>query len=196
MSDGSLTGTATTTATLRDFFAAKAFYPLNLNYIFPQLLPTWVWIEPINGSFAITDVVLSSVSMSYNGVSIVTGCRSTSGGDRNRNGVAELRVCFARNDLKALFASLPNGTSNVNVTLEGALTSGGRFQGTTLVHVIKLGFLGSGSSGVGIPESAQSSGEAHVRDDAAWRGERSGVRPERASGSDPDAAAVLVTRHP
>ncbi len=145
VSDGPLTGTAATTATLRDFFAAKAFYPFNLNYIFPQILPTLVWIEPINGSFAITDVVLSSVSMSYNGVTIPTGCRSTSGGDRNRNGVAELRVCFARNDLKTLFASLPNGTSNVDVALEGALTSGGRFQGSTLVHVIKLGFLGSGS---------------------------------------------------
>ena len=83
--------------------------------------------------------------MSYDGVSILTGCRSTSGGDRNRNGVPEIRVCFARNDLKTLFASLPNGTSSVNVTLEGDLTSGGRFRGTTLVHVIKLGFLGSGS---------------------------------------------------
>ncbi len=52
VSDGLLTGTATTTATVQDFFAAKAFYPFNLNYIFPQILPTWVWIEPINGSFA------------------------------------------------------------------------------------------------------------------------------------------------
>ena len=58
---------------------------------------------------------------------------------------SEIRVCFARNDLKTLFASLPNGTSNVNVALEGALTSGGKFQGTTLAHVIKLGFLGAGS---------------------------------------------------
>jgi hypothetical protein len=130
---------------VQDFFAAKVFYPFNLNYIFPQILPTWVWIEPINGSFAISDGVLSSVSMSYNGLTIVTGCKSTAGGDRNHNGVPEIRVCFARNDLRTLFASLPNGTSNVTVTLEGDLASGGKFQGTTLVHVIKLGFLGAGS---------------------------------------------------
>ena len=55
--DGALADTATTTATMQDFFAANAFYPFHLNYIFPQILPTVVWIEPANGSFVVSDVV-------------------------------------------------------------------------------------------------------------------------------------------
>jgi hypothetical protein len=83
--------------------------------------------------------------MSYNGSSIPAMCKSIVDHDRNHNGIAEIRVCFTRNDLKALFASLPNGTSNVIVTLEGGLVGGGKFQGTTPVHVVKLSFLGAGT---------------------------------------------------
>jgi PKD repeat protein len=145
VSDGALSDTASTTATVRDFLPANVFYLLNLNYIFPQILPTWVRIEPINGSFAINDVIASSVTMSYNGVTISTGCKNIVGGDRNHNGVPEIRICFARNDLGTLFTSLPNGTSTVEVTLEGGLMSGGKFRGTVTVHVIKFGFLGAKS---------------------------------------------------
>ncbi len=145
VSDGSLSGTASTTAAVQDIAAAKVFYPFNLDYIFPQILPTVVWIEPVHGSFTVNDAMLSSVSMRYNGATILTGCKNTAGIDRNHNGVAEIRACFARNDLKTLFASLPNGMSEVQVTVGGELLSGGRFEGTTTVHVIKLGFLGAGS---------------------------------------------------
>ncbi len=145
VSDGTLSNTATTTATVQSTVAANVFFAFNLNYIFPQILPALVRVEPIAGSFDVHSVILSSVTMSYGGTSILAKCKSVVDGDRNHNGVREARICFARNDLKTLFASLPNGTSNVEITLEGNLMSGGSFRGSTMVHVIKFGFLGSGA---------------------------------------------------
>jgi hypothetical protein len=130
---------------VQDFFAANVFYLFNLNYIFPQILPTWVRIEPVSGSFHTGEVILPSVTMSYNGATILARCKSIVDHDGNHNGVPEIRVCFTRNDLRALFASLPNGTSDVTVTLAGDLLTGGKFRGSTMVHVIKLGFLDSGA---------------------------------------------------
>ncbi len=145
VSDGMVSNIATTTATVQGTFAANVFFGLNLNYIFPQILPTWVRVEPMDGSFGINDVVLSSVTMSCNGAWIPTKCQSIVDHDQNHNGVPEARICFMRNDLRTLFAGLPNGTSTVEVTLEGDLMSGGSFRGSTMVHVIKFGFLGTGS---------------------------------------------------
>jgi hypothetical protein len=145
VSDGPLSHTATTTVSVQDFFAANVFYLFNLNYIFPQILPTWVRIEPVSGSFHTGEVILPSVTMSYNGATILARCKSIVDHDGNHNGVPEIRVCFTRNDLRALFASLPNGTSDVTVTLAGDLLTGGKFRGSTMVHVIKLGFLDSGA---------------------------------------------------
>ncbi|MGH7681839.1 MAG: PKD domain-containing protein, partial [Candidatus Eiseniibacteriota bacterium] len=144
-SDGSLSSVGTTTATIVETVAANAFYPLNLNYVFPQILPTLVWIEPINGSFNVNDVVLTSISMGYNGKTIVTTGKNTVGGDGNHNGTREIRVCFARNDLNTLFANVPNGTNSVTLSLQGGLMTGGAFHGDVAVKVVKFGWLHAGS---------------------------------------------------
>ncbi len=145
VTDGLLADADTTAARVLESLPADVFYPGGMNYIFPQILPTWVWIESIDGSFQVSDIVLSSASMNYNGSTIPSSCKSGGSGDRNHNGAPDVRVCFARNDLRTLFEGLPSGRSDVSVTLEGDLASGGRFHGTVPVHVIKLGFLGAGA---------------------------------------------------
>ncbi len=140
-----LFGDAATTATVQDFVAANVFYAFDLNYIFPQIIPTWVRVEPVAGSFNTGDVLVSTATMTYNGVSIPTQCKSGIAGDANHNGVTEVRICFAKNDLKNLFDSLPNGTSNVTVTVRGDLVGGGKFSGDVAVRVIKFSWLGAGA---------------------------------------------------
>lgn len=142
---GTLFGDAATTANVQAFLAANVFYAFDLNYIFPQIIPTWVRVEPVAGSFNVSDVLVSSATMTYNGVSIPTRCKSGIAGDVNHNGVTEVRVCFAKNDLKSLFSSLPNGTSNVVVSVQGDLVGGGKFSGDVAVHVIKFSWLGAGA---------------------------------------------------
>ena len=44
--------------------------------------------------------------------------------DRNKNGVPEIKAGFAKDDLHALFAGLPSGTSTVQVVLDGDLYAG------------------------------------------------------------------------
>jgi len=144
VTDGALSNAATTTATVQGIFEANAFFTNHSGFILPQVQRALVGIEPVGGSFDLSAAVVPSIRMSYNGVSIPTGCKGDLDGDKNHNGIPELKVCFARDDLRTLFASLPNGTSNVQVTFEGDLVSGGKFRGTTAVKVIKSGFLGAG----------------------------------------------------
>ena len=145
VSDGFLSSEASTIATIQESLAANAFYPFHLNYIFPQVFPTWVRVEPLNSSFEANDVLISTATMTYNGVSILTACKSGGVGDINRNGIKDIRVCFAQRDLKTLFAGLPNGTTDAVVTIRGDLAAGGQFTGDVSVHVVKLGWLGAGS---------------------------------------------------
>lgn len=145
VTDGDLVDTGSTTATIVDVVPANVFYPLGINFILPQVLPTWVRVEPKDGSFDLNQVSVTSVSMSFSGGSIRTGCKGSVGGDLNHNGAREMRICFSQRDLKALFAGLPNGTNNVTVTVGGDLTTGGRFQGDVAVRVVKFSWLGAGS---------------------------------------------------
>jgi PKD repeat protein len=140
-----LSNTAMTTATITNQLAANAFYPFNLNYIFPEFLGTWVWVEPVGNSFNVNDVNLGSFTMSYAGLTIPSRCKTSLNGDTNHNGIQEIRVCFTRDDVRTLFASLPgHTTSTVQVVVGGDLTTGGHFQGTVTVRVVKFG--GSGSA--------------------------------------------------
>ena len=61
------------------------------------------------------------------------------GADKDANGVQELTVCFGKTDLRALFAALPKGTNTVTVTLEGDLSTGGKFRATLTVDVVRSG---------------------------------------------------------
>ena len=142
---GLLYGDASTTATVADFFAASVFFYKNLNYMFPQILGSYIRMEPIAGSFNVNDVLLSSLKVTYNGVSKMAACKNIIDGDSNKNGIIEIRACFTKDDMKSLFSSLPNGTTDVTLTLEGTLTTGGTVRGTTTAHVVKFSWLHAGS---------------------------------------------------
>ena len=140
-----LSGVDVTTATIQNAASANGFFLGGFNYVFPQILPTWIRMEPVHGSFSIDDLLLQSATLSYGGQSIPMRCKSSMVGDSNHNGQAEVRICFARQDLKTLFASLPNGTTTVTTTLTVDLGSGGRVSGDVSIKVIKFGWLDAGS---------------------------------------------------
>ncbi len=56
--------------------------------------------------------------------------------DTDANGIQELTSCFAKADLRSLFAGLPKGTNAVPVTLEGNLGSGGKFRARLTIDVV------------------------------------------------------------
>ncbi len=92
---------------------------------------TCVQIEPVNGSFALGDVNLSSIVMQYQG-SEISGTAEIDK-DMNHNGVQEIKACFSKDNLRVLFRDLPEGENSVEVTLEGELLTGGTFS-TTVTH--------------------------------------------------------------
>jgi len=114
---------------------------------------TCVQIEPINNSYSNSDVDLTSIVMKYAGMEIKTGCGSSEGdgdddgdcagaqldGDKNRNGVREIKACFSKENLRSLFAGLPRGLNKVEVAIEGNLVSGARFHDTVNHFVFVIG---------------------------------------------------------
>jgi hypothetical protein len=102
--------------------------------------PAWcVRIEAAENEFAPSDVDLGSLRLTYSGSSgspvlLATSARAVRDGDRN--GVDEIEACFAKEDLRLLFASLAGfGRVNVPVEVSGALTSGQTFLAVVLVDV-------------------------------------------------------------
>jgi flagellar hook assembly protein FlgD len=61
------------------------------------------------------------------------------GADKDGNGVMEMTACFAKADLRTLFAGLPKGTNTVTVTLEGDVSTGGKFRTTLTIDVVGTG---------------------------------------------------------
>jgi PKD domain-containing protein/VCBS repeat protein/flagellar hook capping protein FlgD len=141
VSDGALTGVATTTVSVLGVFPARAF-TLNGNKTIRlnSGKPKWcVEIEPSNTSFLLQVVDLSSVRMKSQGTGTVSEIsaiadKSSVGGDRDGNGIAEFEACFAKTDLRQLFSSV-HGSAAVTVTIEGSLLTGGSFQATMDVGV-------------------------------------------------------------
>ena len=141
--DGTCSDTATTTASIVAEFPAAAFTTggNNTTSLGAGKPTTCVQIEPVGGSFTISDVDLTTIKMISVGtgsvaeISADTG-KTTVDGDKNSNGVSEIRACFTKADLRLLFSGLPAGRNTVTVALEGDLTTGGKFRGT-LIHTVK-----------------------------------------------------------
>jgi hypothetical protein len=140
VSDGTLSDSDATTALIVDFFPATGFVTggnksIRLASGKPQ---TCFQIQPVNNSFDVTNVDLTSVTASYNGVSIPAIAGKTSvDGDKNGDGITELTACFSKDNLRILFAGQPTG--DYDVTLKGNVLGGGFFQGTATVHVVNNG---------------------------------------------------------
>jgi PKD repeat protein len=141
---GNLFDEDTSTATIADFVAANVFYWKGLNIILPQILGTWIRMEPIGDSFDVHKVVLSSLRLTYNGTTIPSRCKSEIKDDSNHNGKKEIRACFRNQEIEPLFAALPNGLTTVTLTLEADLITGGKARGTTTAKVFKASWLHAG----------------------------------------------------
>jgi PKD repeat protein len=98
-----------------------------------------VQIEPVSESFDLMDVDLTTIVMSSPGTGAVGSIAAAASkqaviGDRDDDLIPDLGVCFRKEDLRNLF-SLLRGNVRVPVTIEGRLTTGGRFAGSLSIDV-------------------------------------------------------------
>jgi hypothetical protein len=101
---------------------------------------TCVQVQPMGGSFDVRDVLLGSITMISTGTGSVFEIAADAGktsidGDKNRDGIQEIRACFTKADLRLLFGGLPSGRNTVTVTIAGVLTSGARFEASLTTAV-------------------------------------------------------------
>jgi PKD repeat protein len=142
VSDGGLSAQANASATVQDVFAARAFVEQpNRTIRLVSAKATWcAEVEPTENSFLMNAVLPSTVVMRYGDRQIAAiADRVGFGADLDANGVAEMTICFTKNDLRSLLTGLPKGASTVNVTLEGKLATGGTFRTALLVDVTSSG---------------------------------------------------------
>jgi PKD repeat protein len=129
-----------TTATITDELAARVFHlnptkAINLK----AGKPFYCWqIEPVDGDFNQSDVLIPSIKMVSNGTGSVSEIfadpfKTGVDGDKDLNGVNEIQACFTKSSLQALFSIAGNGT--YTVAIEGNLVTGGRFRGTVTVII-------------------------------------------------------------
>jgi hypothetical protein len=113
---------------------ARAFSRLNNPRLFPfiaALAPECLRLEPVAGSYQNSDVNYRSIVLSSEGTGSVSEIPAIFESrppqrDFDRNGVAEIPICFDRKDLNRLFDNL-RGRQSVTAHLEGALADGRRF---------------------------------------------------------------------
>ena len=96
-----------------------------------------LYIEPVAGCFSAADVIIGTVVMKYGSNTTSTTGIGTLGDNCLSNGIQELRVCFSKVSLNALFISLANGTTTVNVTIEANTVTGCKLQGNITFNVVK-----------------------------------------------------------
>ncbi len=130
---------STTTASITAACAATVFNgydSIKLN----SGKPTWfAYVQPTSGCYANSDASLSSFVMKYATSQISASGKTSVGGDKNSDGIPEIKVTFSKSDLRTLFAGLPNGHNNVTVTIEANLVTGGILRGTTQLDVTNNG---------------------------------------------------------
>ncbi len=134
VSDGSLTGIATTTATVVGVFEARMFTEGGSRSIrLSAGKPEWcAEVEPIGRAYSNIAVNLATIVMKSQGTGSVSQIPAILGktvvnADRDGNGVEEIAACFGKTDLRLLFSDV-RGTQPVTVTIEGTLYTGGIFR--------------------------------------------------------------------
>lgn len=161
VSDGALSHSAGTTATVTSVFPARAF-TTKANRLLRLHSGKQYWtiqIEPIGGSFVIGEVGAGTIKMKSAGtgsvseISVVLG-KTTLQGDADGNGVADIGATFAKSDLQALFSNL-SGSTTATVTLEGSITSGGFFRAQADIGIQ----AGGGNAVAVLPNPLHRSGE-------------------------------------
>ncbi len=157
-----LSGAATTAINITADLAARVFTTGGDKTIkLASNRPLWCAnVEPVNGDFAVTDVIPSSIIMISTGTGSVSQISATPGktavvGDQDNNGIQDVEVCFLKGDLRLLFSNL-TGKQTVTVTLEGDLVTGAHFMGTLTVDVSAGG--GGGALAASVTRDASGGG--------------------------------------
>jgi hypothetical protein len=108
--------------------------------------PLWcVAIEPVDGSFSVMDIVLSSVVLLSSGTGSVAQipasvAKSVLVGDVDRNDIEDITFCFRKEDLRLLFSNV-SGRVTVDVDVAGTLVTADDFSARLSVEVIGGGGL-------------------------------------------------------
>ena len=139
-----LSGVDLTTVSIVPFFTTEVFFTggNKTTRLASGKGTTCVQLEPVNTAYNNSDVELESIRMVYGSSSIPAISDKTAiDSDADHDGIAEIGVCFSKENLRVLFAGLPAGENQVDVTIEGSLVTGGSFQGTATHRV-----FGSGSA--------------------------------------------------
>jgi hypothetical protein len=102
-----------------------------------------VYLEPVDQSFSLAQVDMASVTLSSAGTGIVDRIHAAPGGsgtegDIDRNGIADMPVCFAAADLRQLFGAV-KGRLTVPVRLEGGLATGQHFNVPLVLTIVGIG---------------------------------------------------------
>ena len=139
-SDGSLSGRDSTSAHVADALPARAFVADGRRSIplSGGSAPVCIGLEPAGGSYGNADLDLSSLELVADGgpaAGVSPEPRAVAEGDRDRNGVAELSLCFDRASLRRLFARV-SGRDSVAAAVEGRLVSGARVRAPIALVVV------------------------------------------------------------
>jgi hypothetical protein len=100
-------------------------------------------LEPVDASYENSDVDFTSVQLTSEGtgnVDVITAvlAKSVQEGDTDRNGVAEIPICFTRSDLGELFAEI-HGRQTVTGRLRGSLIDGREFCTAVELEIVGTG---------------------------------------------------------
>ncbi len=130
--DGALAVTAAVNVTVTDVTAplqARAWSEMDPIRLHTGKPTEWVYLEPVNASFSLEAVNLSSLKLyAWEGAGEVPYVQPIPESldptrDRDQNGVLELRMDFAKEDLRALFSNLLERTAG-HLTLKYQLMNG------------------------------------------------------------------------
>jgi len=139
-----LNNSASTTATITNELPAFGF-PFQNGDIKPKSgKPRYCYqVQPVGGDYSNTDVILSSIVMTFNGVSVPAEAgRTVIDSDLNLDGIQEIHVCFTKASLITLFAGTSSGSHTFDVDISGNLSTGGKFR-TTISVVVRGPVSGS-----------------------------------------------------
>lgn len=137
VSDGGLTNTASTTATIAESLPARVFADGPATYVKGQNAPLTIHLEPAGGSFRLDDVMVWPIVLSSPGTGTVAEIQSVEDAtvtpDSDENGAAELTFTFSAEELALLFESAAPGTAMVGI--RGTFRDGGAFVATLAIQI-------------------------------------------------------------
>lgn len=137
VSDGGLTNTAATTATIVESLPGRVFADGPAVWVQGQNTPIALHLESVAGSFRLQDVMVWPITMRSTGTGALAEIQSmedaTATPDSDGNGVPELTFSFSPEELALLFETAPPGTTAM-VEIRGLFDQGGAFTATLPVR--------------------------------------------------------------